>query len=642
MKKIFYLLVSAIVALALSACHTDNPDEPKNMVDNGVWPVPADAGDESYKPGDDFFMFCNGGFWKSAQVDESKVDVNCWAKVEVPRLMDQRLSALNIPSLEKIKSDIARRDEATIALQQQHLQEAMARVEALQTPEEAWRLAARMMKEGYHMTVNLLPFSHNGRLALCIGIDNANDYAASMFKPGDDPAWRLANDPGVLAQVRPLMDAATKSIDAEQWPMLVTMMQELGVASENAYFMGEYPNVVQQGKAEAVIDVFNTIQNFGVDEFCEKILLPAIREEAVLFSDETSLTQEELLNIISKKYLRYERSKVFADAYVNAEMKQRAIAHCEQMRETFRQRIDASTWMSDASKQSVRRKLDAMTFNVGCPDQWMPEGLPDLSACETILDDVLALRRTLLQFNIGLAGQLTVKAGFLSNIANSFELTEANAFYALNHNSMNILPAWLMEPYYQEGANEAFNYATYYCTGHEMTHGFDTTGSQYDWQGDLGSLFASEADQQEFLRRAQQLIDRYNQFEVLPWSLPGLYADGAFTVGENIADLGGFLLAYETYLRHLREAGFTGDQYDLQRRRFYLAYAWQMHGKYSVKYAHDRTLGADNAPGAKDTHSLLRERVNGVVMNTEDWYELFPIQPEDKLYCKDADRVRIW
>ena len=356
MKKIFYLLVSAIVALALSACHTDNPDEPKNMVDNGVWPVPADAGDESYKPGDDFFMFCNGGFWKSAQVDESKVDVNCWAKVEVPRLMDQRLSALNIPSLEKIKSDIARRDEATIALQQQRLQEAMARVEALQTPEEAWRLAARMMKEGYHMTVNLLPFSHNGRLALCIGIDNANDYAASMFKPGDDPAWRLANVPGVLAQVRPLMDAATKSIDAEQWPMLVTIMQELGVAPENAYFADENASMMLWFARQA------------------------IREEAVLFSDETSLTQEELLNIISKKYLRYERSKVFADAYVNAEMKQRAIAHCEQMRETFRQRIDASTWMSDASKQSVRRKLDAMTFNVGCPDQWMPEGLPDLSA----------------------------------------------------------------------------------------------------------------------------------------------------------------------------------------------------------------------------------------------------------------------
>ena len=199
-----------------------------------------------------------------------------------------------------------------------------------------------------------------------------------------------------------------------------------------------------------------------------------------------------------------------------------------------------------------------------------------------------------------------------------------------------------MEPYSQEGANEAYNYASLAVTGHEMTHGFDTNGSQYDWQGDLGSLFSSEADQQEFLRRSQLLVDCYNQFEVLPWSLPGVYNDGAYTVAENIADLGGFLISYETYLRYLRENGFTGEQYDLQRRRFYLAYAWQIHGKYSVKYAHDRTLGADDNPGAKDTHSLLRERLNGVVMNTDDWYELFPVQPEEKLYCKDGNRVRIW
>ena len=642
MKKLLYLMAMAIVVLNLSACQTNDPDEPKTVVDNGVWPVPADAGDASYKPGDDFFMYCNGGFWKSAQVDESKMDINCWYKVEVPRLMDQRLAALHIPSLEKMKKDIARRDEATIALQQQRLQEAKARVDALQTPEEAWRLAARMMNEGYHLIINLVPFSHNGHLAVCIGMDSANEYAAPMLKPEDDLAWRLANDPGVLAQVRPLMDVATKSIDAEQWPMLVTMMQELGVPPENAYFAGDNPVIAQQGKTEANISIFNTIQDFDVDEFRENILLPAVKADAVLFSDETTLTQEELVNIISKKYLRYERSKLFADAYVTAEMKQRTLAVCEQIRETFRQRIAASTWMGEASKQSARRKLDAMTFNVGCPDQWMPEGLPDLSACETILDDVLALRRTLLQFNISLVGQPTDKAGFLSGIATAFDLTTANAFYMLNYNSMNILPAWLMDPYYQEGASEAFNYATYYCTGHEITHGFDTNGSQYDWQGDLGSLFASEADRQEFLRRSQQLIDCYNQFEILPWSLPGVYNDGACTVAENIADLGGFLLAYETYLRHLRESGFTGDQYDLQRRRFYLAYAWQLHGRYSVKYAHDLTLGADDGSCAKDGHSLFRERINGVVMNTDDWYELFPIQPEDKLYRKVENRVRIW
>ena len=642
MRKTFYLMAIAIVALNLNSCHTDDPEEPKIVVDNGIWPVPADAGDESYKPGDDFFMYCNGGFWKSTQVDESKRDINCWYNVEVPRLMDQRIAALNIPSLEKLKSDIARSDEATIALQQQRLQEIKARVEALQTREEAWLLAARMMKEGYHLLITLLPFSHNGRIALCIGTDSRNEFAASMLKPGDDLVWRLANDPQALAQVRPLMGVTTKSINAERWPMLASIMQELGVAPEDAYFTGENPGVVQQGQTEAVIQLFDRFQNLDVDEFKETILLPAIMADAVLFSDGISSTHEDLLNIISNKYLRYERAKVFADAYVTAEMKQRALAHCEQLRETFRQRIDASIWMSDASKQSARRKLDAMTFNVGCPDQWMTEGLPDLSACETILDDVLALRRTLLQFNISLAGEPTAKVGFLCGIANMYDLTVANAFYIANHNSMNILPAWIMDPLYQEGANEAFNYATYYCTAHEITHGFDTTGSQYDWQGDLGSLFASEADQQEFLRRAQQLIDCYNQFEILPWSLPGVYADGAFTVAENIADLGGFLLAYETYLRHLRENGFTGEQYDLQRRRFYLAYAWQLHGKYSAKYAHDLTLGADDNPGTKDGHSLFRERINGVVMNTDDWYEIFSIQPEDNLYRKDADRVRIW
>lgn len=641
-KLSLYLIVAAIVASGLSACHTDAPAEPKTAVDNGVWPVPDDAGDTSYKPGDDFYMFCNGGFWQSAQVDESKVDINCWMKVEVPKLMEQRVAALYFPSLEKLRSDIARRDQATIALQQQRLQEMKARVEALQTREEAWLLAARMMKEGYNLLFKLIPFSRNGRLVVCITVDSSNDYVSTMFKPQDNLAWRLANDPHMLAQMHPLMDVATKSIDVERWPMIATIMQELGVAPENAFFSGENPDIVQGEKTEANISVFDMIQSLDIDWFRENILLPAIMAEATLFSDDISSEHEALVNSISKKYLRYERAKIFADAYISAEMKQRAVAHCEQMRESFRQRIDASIWMSEASKQSASRKLEAMTFNVGCPDHWKKEGLPDLSSCKTILDDVLALRSSLLQFNIGLAGQPTALVGFHSVIANNFEFTDANAYYALNYNAMNILPAWLMEPFYQEGANEAFNYASYYVTGHEMTHGFDTKGAQYDWQGDLGSLFASEADRQEFLRRTQQLIDCYNQLEVMPWSLPGLYADGAFTVHENIADLGGFLIAYEAYLRHLRESGFTGEQYNLQRRRFYLAYAWHLHGKYSVKFAHDRTLGADDNPAAKDTHSLFRERVNGLVMNTDDWYELFSIQPEDKLYRKDGDRVRIW
>ena len=541
-----------------------------------------------------------------------------------------------------MKKDIALRDEVTITKQQQRVQAAIARVEAVKTVEEAWQMMALLMKEGFHLMVNISPFSRAGRMVACIKLDVANDYAASMLMPEDDFAWRLSNDPRLLASVRPVSDGTTKSIDAEKWPMLVAIMQTLGVAPEDAYVVDDQPDFVFRNQVDNQNMVLNMIQDMDVEGIKKNILLPAINADTVLYGDGTSLTQEELINIISQKYLRYERSKVFADAYVTSEMKQRTLTICEQMRESFRLRIDANPWMSGTAKQSARKKIDAMTFNVGYPDQWLQAGLPDLGNCETILDDVLAIRSTMLRFNLSLIGKPTTEVSFHNLIANMMDLTVANASYLLNANSMNIWPTWIMEPYYQDGANEAYNYASFSVIGHEMTHGFDTNGAQFNWQGDLGNLFAGDADSQEFQKRAQQLIDCYSSFEVMPWALPGLHADGAYTVSENIADLGGFHIVYDTYLRHLREKGFTGEQYDLQRRRFYLAYAWLWHGKYTAKFAQMYVNGLDDAGTGKNVHSLFRERVNGVVMNTDDWYELFPVKPGDKLYREDADRVRIW
>lgn len=635
-------MATAIVALGLSACHRDGPDVPKTAVDNGVWPVPADAGDASYKPGDDFFMYCNGGFWKNATVDESKAENNCTALMDIPRLMSQRIEALHFPSLEKMKKDIALRDEASLKKQQQRAQAAISRVMALQTVEEAWQMMALMMKEGYHLRVNISLFSRKGRMVACIKTDLGNDYATSLLLPEEEFAWRLSNDPKMLASVRPVSDGATKSIDAEKWPMLVTIMQTLGVSPEDSYVLDDQPDFAITGSVESQNLVLTMMQELDLEGIKNIILLPAINADNVLYDGETSFKQDELINAISQKYLRYERSKVFADAYITAETKQRTTAICEQMRESFRQRIDANSWMSGAAKQSARKKVETMTFNVGYPDQWLKAGIPDLDNCETILDDVLAIRGTLLRLNLSLIGKPASEVSFHNVIANMMDLTVVNASYLPNANSMNIWPTWIIDPYYKDGANEAYNYASFTVTGHEMTHGFDTNGSRFNWQGDLESLFAGDADRQEFQNRAQQLIDCYNSFEVMPWALPGLHADGAFTVSENIADLGGFQIAYDTYLRHLQEEGFTGEQYDLQRRRFYLAYAWLWHGKYTVKFAQMYVNGLDDAGTGKNVHSLFRERVNGVVMNTDDWYELFPIQPEDNLYRKDGDRVRIW
>jgi len=127
----------------------------------------------------------------------------------------------------------------------------------------------------------------------------------------------------------------------------------------------------------------------------------------------------------------------------------------------------------------------------------------------------------------------------------------------------------------------------------------------------------------------------------MPGALPGICNDGTMTLGENIADLGGFEIAFEAYVNHLKRQGFTGSQMRLQQR-FYLAYAHLWQARYSAPYALERTVGMDGSLKGKDTHSLERERINGVVMNTDAWYDLFDIRPGDKLYRAPEDRVHIW
>ena len=122
----------------------------------------------------------------------------------------------------------------------------------------------------------------------------------------------------------------------------------------------------------------------------------------------------------------------------------------------------------------------------------------------------------------------------------------------------------------------------------------------------------------------------------------GLKNDGAFTVAENVADLGGFYLAYESYVKHLKKCGFTGDQLRLQKQRFYEAYAYFFAGKWTAEFAKNYTCGRAEVGIPKNEHSMFRERVNGVVTNTDDWYDLFGVKQGDKLYLAPEKRIRIW
>ena len=118
--------------------------------------------------------------------------------------------------------------------------------------------------------------------------------------------------------------------------------------------------------------------------------------------------------------------------------------------------------------------------------------------------------------------------------------------------------------------------------------------------------------------------------------------DGKTTLAENIADLGGMEIAFEAYTNRLKRQGFEGEQLRLQQQRFYLAFAHLWQSKYNALYAQERTVGRNQYGAGKDEHSLERERINGVAMNTDAWYDLFDVIPGDKLYLKPEERTHIW
>ncbi len=118
--------------------------------------------------------------------------------------------------------------------------------------------------------------------------------------------------------------------------------------------------------------------------------------------------------------------------------------------------------------------------------------------------------------------------------------------------------------------------------------------------------------------------------------------DGKTTLAENIADLGGMEIAFEAYTNRLKRQGFEGEQLRLQQQRFYLAFAHLWQSKYSALYAQERTVGRNQYGAGKDEHSLERERINGVAMNTDAWYNLFDVKPGEKLYLKPEERTHIW
>ena len=374
--------------------------------------------------------------------------------------------------------------------------------------------------------------------------------------------------------------------------------------------------------------VFELIQQYDVQslqQYLKFYLYEKLHNTIIKSEDTPSDIYDEFISIAPSIFIDYQKAVLLKDADCEG-----ARQVMEEMRELFAERINALDWLSDATKTKALKKLQSMKFNIGAPETLFNDNFKLTG--NTPIEDLIQYKQQADDYlrNV-LPGKPGVEYGweFLLLSPNGSGIDVLNAYYEPLINQIFILPVFLKGELFPADKNDAMRYATLMVFGHEMTHGFDSTGAMFDDIGKKTDWWAPE-DKAKFVQRRQMIVERYNELE----QIPGVKADGEKTKNENIADLCGLNLAWEIWNRKLKTDELTGEALRHQQRQFFLeiAHLWQ--------FATDEKNLKDQLE--TDVHSANHNRVNGVMRLIDDWYDLFGVEPGDKLYVKPADRVKIW
>ena len=304
----------------------------------------------------------------------------------------------------------------------------------------------------------------------------------------------------------------------------------------------------------------------------------------------------------------------------------------EGMRRRMIERIGQLDWLGSDTKAKAQEKMKAMVFSVGRPEHLFIDDFEITGS--TAIEAGIQYMKQLKVYQRSLAGQSAFGKAWETFVCNDvygtiFPVTTANAFYMAKCNELVILPAYIMPEVFPADKDNAQRYAMSVVFGHELTHGFDPEGANYDAKGVKINWWTNE-DMANFKLLQQKMIARYNELE----QLPGVKADGEKTLAENIADQGGTALAYDLWNEKLQADGLSGEQLRHQQRQFFVSNAdvWR-------RYCTDERLAYTLKT---DVHSANHNRVNGIMRLMDEWYDLFGVKPGDKLYVAPADRVKIW
>ena len=397
----------------------------------------------------------------------------------------------------------------------------------------------------------------------------------------------------------------------------------------------EYINVAQP---EAIIESIKIINDTDIELLKTYLKYVIVNDSVALLDDKTydiafDFYNREMSGQKEKKP-RWKRAvamidgslgelvgQIYVKKYFPASAKKRMEKLVENLQRALGDRIKNLTWMSDETKKQAHEKLNTFKAKIGYPDKWR-----DYSKLEIKNDSLFENMMRVDAFE---------DAFWLDKVGKEKDPTiwymnahQVNAYYDPSTNEICFPAGILQYPFFDMDADDAFNYgAIGSVIGHDMTHGFDDSGRHFDKDGNMKDWW-KDSDAKKFDIRANIMKEHFNHILVAP----DTYANGEFTLGENLADYGGVTIAFDAYKKFGEQSedamGLTSDQ------RFFIAY--------SMTEASNITDEALLKQTKTNEHSLSRWRVNGILPHVEAWYDAFNIKESDALYLSPEKRVRLW
>jgi putative endopeptidase len=681
--KSLYRLAASVAALSVAvasmpapvAAQTSQAPAPRKF---GSWGIDLSARDTSVKPGDSFFDYANGGWYKTAEIPADLpatgvgLDTHLLTQAQLRSVVEDSarnpstLSARQVGALYASFMDEARLE----TLDASPLAADLAAVKAVASKSEMARLMGATTgtfgSSFFNFGISPDPKGSDLYMATIgvggLGLPDRDYYLTDQFKAQRSAyaghigrTLDLVGWPGAASAAEAVLALETRIAEVT-WPQAerrdpVKMNKPMTLGALRALAPDFDWSAFLAGVAAPPVEQMIVSQDTAVPKvariFAETPLDTLKAWQAFHFANQAA-------PYLSKRFVennfafiraisgqqqnrpRWERGvqlvdgvlgEVLGKEYVARHFPASSKAKMEEMvgnlQSAMRARIRRAAWMSEETRSAALEKLAKQRVKVGYPSKWR-----DYSALELRADDLYG--------NIKRAGAFNVRYYF-GRIGKPVDKEEwmmtpqtVNAYFNPLGNEIVFPAAMLQAPMFDPKADPAVNYGAIGAViGHEISHGFDDQGRQFDEAGRLRDWWQPQ-DAARFTAEAGRLADQYGAYE----GVPGMKVNGKLTLGENIGDQGGVRIALDAYHASLkgRKApvldGLSGDQ------RFFLAWAQGWRGK--VRDEMMRMILVS------DPHSPYRWRVDGTLRNIDEWYSAFGVKPGDKLYLAPEERVRVW